>query len=795
MTPLAKARGLCDGLMTDARYTMRGLLARPGFALSIILTLAIGIGATTAIFSVVDAVVLHPLPYPNPDRILSLSQTANGSDFGVVDELTYGAWDRSARSISVAAYTSTPGVMAFQDGPERLLGYKTTLGYFDILGVRPVLGRAPTANDFASNASNVMVLSEQLWRRAFGGEESVLGRTINVNDQPTTIIGVMPAWATSQTGPQFWMPFGVRHSSPGAIYFWSVVAHLSRGASIGQARAELQTLTATVTLPSGKHAGAPVVMTLAERLYGEQRRPVLLLFGAVVVLLLIACANVANLTLVRAAGRQRELSVRLALGAGRARLARLFLSESMLLALVGGALSLALAHGLIAYFAHLSPASVGNLERVRLDAIVLTFTAAIAIGSALVFAVAPVIVTGRGDIARALSTGTPRATAGSIQHVVRRGLVVAQLATALALLTGAGLVARSFYRVTAVDLGFNPNRLISTIVLPPSRYVDARIGPTMNAILRQIRALPGVESAAFGLAPLSGWSSSYSPRDSSGQPLPPIDEIQVGRDYFRTIGARLVAGRAFVGADNPRSPLVVVVNEALAQRLYPAGNAIGRTVAGPDGKATIIGIVANIRPQVEAHASGVVYPSVDQAGVNGYEQVLVRTSGPPSTTEDAIKQIMHAMDPLLPPPQMQRMNDVVAQAVAPRKFVFVLLAMFASLAALLAVIGLYGVLSRVVLERTREIGIRVALGAEPRGVIGLVLGQALSLVVIGVVLGAAGSLAAARLMQSLVYDTSVHDPLVFGAAMALLVGVAVLASYLPARRATAVDPVTALRHE
>jgi ABC-type antimicrobial peptide transport system permease subunit len=277
--------------------------------------------------------------------------------------------------------------------------------------------------------------------------------------------------------------------------------------------------------------------------------------------------------------------------------------------------------------------------------------------------------------------------------------------------------------------------------------------------------------------------------------LPPIDEIEAGRDYFRTIGARLVAGRTFTSADDPHSPPVVVVNEALAQRLYRAGNALGRSMAGPNGTATIIGIVANVRPQLEAQASGVVYPSAEQAGLGSYEELLVRTSGAPDVTENAIKGIMHTTDPLLPPPRMHRMDDVVAQAVAPRKFVFVLLTMFSGVAALLAVIGLYGVLSRVVLERTREIGIRMALGADARGVIASVLGQALGLVAIGVGLGLVGAVDGARVMQSLVYDTSVHDPVVFAGATALLVAVSLLAAYLPARRATGIDPVTALRAE
>ena len=793
-------RGLpaIDGVVADVRHALRGFAARPGFALATVITLAIGIGASSAIFSVVDAIVLHPLPYPDPDRIVALGETIDGEEGSTVDEISYAAWERSAQSMRMAAYRPDAGVVALEGGPEQLRGSQVDSAYFSILGIKPLLGRTPATTDYRTDAPSVLVLSEQLWRRAFNADPAAIGRTIDLDDRPTAIVGVMPAAATTTTGPQYWVPFRRQASPPGAVYYWFAIGRLNPGVSVAQASAELRALTPTRVghALDGRRAIVPVVKTLAESLYGEQRKPVLLLFGAVGVLLLIACANLANLALVRAAGRQREFAVRLALGAGRPRLARMLLTESLILGIAGGACGLVLAYGLIGYFVHLSPRSVGNPEGVRLNDVVLAFTSVTAVTSALAFGIAPLIITGGGDLARALSSGTPRASAGRKQHAIRRALVVGQLATALLLLTGAALVARSFYRVTSIDLGFQPDGVLSVpINLPSTRYPEARVGPFVDELLARVRRLPGMESAALGIAPLAGMTGSYSTRDSAGHDTPPLDEIQAGRGYFHTIGARLLLGRTFTAEDRRGSPLVVIVNQALAQHLYPNGGAVGKTMPGPGGTSKIIGVVSNIPVRLEAHASPVVYPSLEQMGVGNYEYLLVRTAGAPGVAEKAITQLMRSMDPSLPAPQIQRMSDVVAKAVAPREFVFVLLALFAGVAATLAVIGLYGLVSRIVVERTREIGIRMALGADRERVITAVLGQGLLLVVIGGVLGLGGSIAAARLMRSMMYETSVYDRTAFAGAAVLLVLVSLIASYLPARRATQIDPVVALRDE
>jgi putative ABC transport system permease protein len=791
---------LLEVLGLDIRYAVRSLARQPGFVVAVLLTLALGIGANTAMFTVVDAVVLHPLPYPEPERVLALSEQTKDGDQGVIDERTFGVWARAARTVDVAIQGPASGVISLSAGPEVIRGQQVTPGFFEILGINPLDGRTFAARDSTADARRVVIVSSEL-RDRLGGAGSIVGRTIVLDDEFYSVIGVMPSSFTTASGPQYWVPQRITPPRPGATRFWFAIARLKPGATIDATRAELASLMRLAPRPAGAGSdddARPLVRTLADSRFGERRKPLLFLFAAVGILLIIACANLANLALVRATARQRELSVRLVLGASRSRIARTLLVESVLLSLAGAVLGCALSFALVKYFVHLSPGSVGNPRAVHVNGSVLLFTLALAVGTGIAFGFAPALLASRGDLSRALSTGTPRASAGPALQLARRALVGAQLALALMLLTGAGIVARSFWRVTSIDLGFQPNGLVSVAVrLPASRYPDARLRTYFDELATAAQRIRGVQSVAFAdVAPLSGVSGSYATRDKEGHQAGPFFELRAGSGYFETIGARLIAGRTFVPND-VRGPLRVVVSASLARQLFRGDDAVGKMMPGPDGPATIIGVVGDVRPSLEADAKPMVYPDVDQQGVGGSSKLLVRIapSADARAVEAEIARAARAIDPALPRPAFEETATVVAKALAPRAFVFVLLTLFAGVAAFLAIVGLYGVLSRVVAERTREIGIRVALGAEPRRVIRSVLGQGLPVIAIGAAIGIVASLAIARAMRSLVYQTDVYDPRTFVASALLLVLVALLASYVPARRATRIDPVMALRNE
>ncbi len=797
-------RGLAwlEEIGRDVFQVRRALAAQPGYVAAVLITLALGIGANTAMFTVVDAVVLHPLSYPQPDRLLSLSEaTREDGDMRVVDEHTFSVW-RSARTVAMTIYQPTQGVMSLPSGSEEIDGSRATPGYFAVLGIRPVEGRGFTPADSAAGATPVIIVSQQL-RERLAGKAPILGRSISLDGQPKLVVGVMPSSLTTPTGPQYWTPERIEPSSPGTTSFWPVLARLRDGASIENARAELRTLTPRHARSNANGLDAavrPVVMTLSERRFGEQRKPLLLLFGAVALLLVIACANLANLALVRAAGRQREIAVRLVLGAGRWRVVRAMLVESLVLALGGAVLGIALSLALVKYFVHLSPASVGNPSAVHVNAAVLLFTLVLTMASGVAFGFVPALAASRGDLARALSSGTPRASATKRQHLVRRLLVTGQLALALVLLTGAGVVARSFWRVTSIDLGFEPNGLLSvTVRLPASTYRDPRIGLLFETLAARVRRVPGVHSVALADAPplSANFSESYVTHDSSGKQIGPIYVRAIGLGEIETVGARLAGGRSFTLGDLHGAPKVIL-SASLARQLFPASDPVGKTMPGLSGKpATIVGVLRDVRTSLDGDSKAPLYVPLESKDLSPWNPLMVRISpsADASVIATEIAAVVHSIDSRLPRPTVTRMSDAVAKAVAPRAFVFVLLSLFAGVAGVLALVGLYGVLSHVVTDRTREIGIRVALGAEPAGVVSLILVQGLVVAVVGAAIGLGASLASVRVMRSMVYQTNVYDPWTFAVSALALVGVSLLASYLPARRATHIDPVIALRTE
>jgi predicted permease len=792
-------RGLAwaEDAATDLRYARRSLRRKPAFALAGILTLGLAVGANAAMFTIVNAVVLRALPYAAPDRIVSLSLAFKGVDREVVPEQDYFAWLADARSATLAAYSNARGVVAMPTGPEEIRGLEVTAPYFAVLGVRPLLGRTFTPEEDRPGAHPVVVIGEQLWRRGFAADSGIVGRLVTIDGKSRTVVGVLPAAFWVPSHGEYWQPFQLSPSTNGTRFYYEVIARLRDGATVEGLKAELGAITKRIDTGRAvtERDLTPVVMTLHDRLYGERRTPLLLLFGAVGVLLLIACANLANLSLARATSRQREIAVRLALGAGRWRLVRYMLAESLLLSAAGAVLGLFLSEAAVRYFTQLSPAAVGKVEGIRADARVLAFTLVVAAATGVVVGLVAALYAARQDPQRALAAGSTRASAGVRHPFLRSLLVVGQLATALVLLTAAGLVARTFARVASINPGFEPEGLVvATIRLPEPRYSDTTATPFYEQFLERVRRVPGVETAAMAdAAPLSGMRMSVSMKDSAGRETPRIDVVAVGPDYFRTVGARIIAGRPIDNTDRAGSTRAIMVNATLAHQRFPGATAVGRTIPF-QGRATVVGVVRDVlQRDVEIAPTPMAYPSLAQEGSNTYMRVMARTSGSVPGLEAAMAQISRAMDPTLPPPAFKRMDEALADSIAPRKFTFVLLGIFAALAATLAVVGLYGVLAHVVADRTREIGIRAALGADRRRVLGLIMKQGGLLVTAGIAGGMVGAAALTRLITGLLYGVSPRDPLTLTAVPLLLGGVAMLATLVPAWRAARVDPVIALR--
>jgi putative ABC transport system permease protein len=790
---------LIESLATDVRYAIRGLRNKPGFALAVVATLALGIGANTAIFTIVNAVVLRPLPYPDPDRILSISLSVDGDDRQVVGDKTYKAWRESAHSAVVAAYSGVQAAITTPSGTEQIRGTLVRDDYFAVFGTRPAFGRMFTAEEVSVNGPKVVILGENLWRTRFGADPAILGKSIDIDGVQSAVVGVMPA-SFAERRAEFWTPLRLR-IDPNIVFYNAVVGRLRDGVSLDAATAELRTIAqrSEAGLPAAlRRDGQIVVRTLHDRRFGDRRKPLFLLFGAVGVLLLIACANLANLNLARAAGRRREVAVRLALGASRWRLVRGMLCESLLLALAGAAIGVAIARATVTYLVHLSPTSVGNADSIPIDMRVLLFTLGSAVFTGIAFGLAPAMTAVRANVSGVLGSSGGRAAGGRRLEIVRRTLVVAQLSTALLLLTVAGLVARSFWNVTSIDAGFRPDHLVSTTVaLPLRRYADQRAAAFYDQLLARVRALPGVADAALAdVPPLGGKRMTVSPADSAGRRAMPIDVIAVGPRYFETMGVRRVSGRSFAIADRDGAQPVMILNATLARKAFGTSNPIGQLMPLGQEKRIVVGVFADVlQGDLERESTPLVYFPLAQEGISAREKVMVRVNGSTDAVESAITDIVRSLDTAVPPPAFQNGQDILSTAAAPREFTFLLLGIFAAIAATLAIVGLYGLLSHLVADRTREIGIRLALGADSQRVLRLVLGQGFVLALVGVTLGLGASLLAVRATQSLVFGVSVYDPRTFVVTAVSLVVVSLLASWLPARRASNVDPILALRAE
>lgn len=802
----------------ELRSAARRLRRAPGFALVAVATLALGIGATTAIFSVVNAVLLRPLPYADPGQlmVLWLNNQAEQIERDVTSYPTFLDWRASRAFAGMAGYSGRVGTFTGDGDAEQFAGARVTGDYFRVLGVAPQLGRTVAEEHTRAGNHQVVVLSHGLWTRRFGADPGVLGRSVIIDAEAHEVLGVMPPGFAHPAGAEYWQPLApdapgweAITSSRGSLWL-SVIGRLAPDAPIEQASAELASIMGRLAADNLTASGNGVLVEpLQETIVGNVRPGLLILFGAVGFVLLIACANVANLLLARGLERRRELAVRSALGAGSGRLIRLAMAESMVLGVVGGGLGLLLAAGGTAALVAASPADLPRLEHAGVDGTVILFAAAMAALTMLLFGLGPAVQARSMGIAAALRDGDRGMSAGAMSHV-RRGLVTAEVALALVLLVGAGLLTRSFLALQVVEPGFATERVLSfRVSIGTARYPEpAQVRQFQAALLERIGAIPGVEAATGVTTLFLARLPNMGPVVFEGQPPPgPNDPVvSVTNDaavpgFFEAMRMPIVRGRALAPTDQADGPAVVVVNESFVRRFLAGEEPIGKrfTRGNPtDSTATwqtIVGVVADARRSgLTEPARPEAFRSTTQTTSRGLE-VLVRTAGPPLELVAPIRTALRELDPQMAMAQLRTVLGAMGEAVAARRFVLLLLGGMAALALILAAIGIYGVLAYLVSQRTRELGIRLALGAEPGAVLRMVLGQSLRQVGPGILIGVGGSLALTRLLQSQLFGVGATDPVTFAAVAAVLLLVAMAASWIPARRAATVSPMVALRAE
>ena len=816
----------------DLRYGVRMLLKNPGITFVVILALALGIGANTAIFSVVDAVLLRPLPYPESDRLVFLNETSKSMDEISVSYPNFTDWRNQNQSFEkIGVYNRSSYNLTGAGEAERIVTGQMSADLFAALRVNPALGRLYTNDEDKPGAAPVVVLSYPLWQRRFGGQTGILNQPLTLNGKSYTVIGIMPAGFQFPTRVEMWVPVGQlsgeprwqqRGNHPG-LYG---VARLKPGVTFPQAKAEMDNIASNLEKQyQDSNAGNGIgVRPLLEIFTSDIKRALWVLFAAVAFVLLIACANIANLLLARAQSRQKEMAIRSAMGAGRWRIARQLLTESVLLALIGGSLGMLFARWGIALIMYISPDAIPRAKEISLDWRVLAFTIGLSFLTGILFGLVPALQAGVVDVHETLKE-TGRGTSG--KHWLRSSLVIAEVATTLVLLVGAGLMIRSFYRLQNVNPGFSYDHLTSfSVALPRKKYENNEQREQFyNRLLENLRGLPGVEAtaAASGL-PLgnNGWQTSFT---VDGQPPPPRDQTPlmeaclVTPDYFRAMNIPLKSGRYFNDHDD-RSALVgkdlsklseperevaalnaIVIDEEFARRHWPNEDAVGKRIrlGGVDPTnplLTIVGVVGRVKMEGLATDSKRVqgyfpYAQIPSSGMT----VILKAAGDPNQLIAAVRQQIKQIDPDQPIYSIRSMDDIRAESVAPERLNLTLLSLFAGIALVLAIVGIYGVMSYTVTQRTHEIGIRMAIGAQPRDVFRMVIRQGMMLALIGVVCGLVGAFGLTRLMASMLFGVEPTDPATFAAIAVLLTGVALIACYVPGRRATKVDPVVSLRYE
>jgi putative ABC transport system permease protein len=809
--------GFFDTLRQDARFAFRTFRQSKGFTAVAVSTIALGIGATAAIFSVVDSLILKPLPYPDADRIVMVWM--DNRKLGLHEDVhSYpNLMDLRAQNRSLShlnAYYETGYNLTGSGEPVRVNAGVMSAEALGALSARPIVGQLFTAENEKKGSDGVAVIGEGLWKTNFGGDPSVLGKTIELNGRSRTIVGVLPAsFGFPSERTQLWVPLVVPENAKTARswFSWWAVGKIKPGVSLEQARADLGAIAKRLSdqYPTNRDYGVWVT-PLPEEVVGPTLRTTLwVILGAVAAVLLIACANVANLLFSRAAVREREVTVRMALGASNGRLVRQLLTESLLLSTLGGVVGIALAFGALRVLPRLAPSDLPRLSTIHLNGTVLLVTAAVTVFTGLLFGLVPAMQSSRTRLSENLREGGRGGTAGRSGQRLRRAIVAAQLALVVVLLTGAGLLLRTWVTLQQVQLGFSPkNELTLTVQLPGAKYAKpADIVSFYERLLDRVRALPGVENAGtietmlLSATPNSGGITVEGRAGRPGDKEVTFDGISPG--FFSTIGARLAGGRNFTASDRQGTTRVAIVNETAVKNYFPGG-AVGKRFRFGTGATsdttenpwiTVVGVVADMRRTGvdKAVRDEAFFPFAQSASPG--QRLVIRTTGEPLSFAGQVRRVVREIDPTQPISNVGTMEQLLSGRVAQRRFSMTLVGMFAALALTLALIGAYGVTSYLVSQRTREIGIRMALGADSRRVARSVVGEGLRVAATGVFAGLIIALFTTRLASGLLYGVSPRDPLTLGAVVLTLLAVSAIANYLPARRAARVDPLTALRQD